>query len=46
MEYRLDAPTDGPVATKDDARIRRFSVKTATSEIIRPVVKPCLFSDA
>lgn len=30
----------------DDGRIRRVSVKTATSELIRPVVKLCLFSDA
>ena len=30
----------------DDGRIRRDSVKTATSELTRPVVKLYLFSDA
>jgi transposase InsO family protein len=30
----------------EDGRIRRVSVKTATSELTRPVVKLCLFSDA
>lgn len=30
----------------DDGRVRRVSVKTATSELTRPVVKLCLFSDA